>query len=427
MTNNKKILAAGSIGNFLDSYDLGIYIFLSPYIAKIFFAPEYNSKLFYTFLVFFVGYLARPFGSLLFGIIADKKGRRKSLLISIIAMALTTAAIGLLPGYQQIGAWATTLLLFIRILQGIAFSGEYTTSIIYLIEHARGQRTGWFGTWATMGVNLGIFCAVLIALWSTSLIHSKITPLWTFRIPFLLASLGALFGIWLRRFCPETLEFILNNSTSQQFTLKNHFREIKTATDNLTQKSLTVFALVILGTTATYLIYTYAPIFYCVFHHLPTYLGLMINLVSIILLILLLPWFGYLSDKYDRKKFLIFSTMIFLLFAYPFFWSVEKGSFNQFLIFHLIMSLAGASYYGIASVVIVEMMPSKVRATLSTSLYGIASSIFGGAAPLIAIALAKKSGLTAAPSFYLIGCCLFCLSMIFLCYEKSYPVKSANI
>jgi MFS transporter, MHS family, proline/betaine transporter len=416
----KKVVFAGLIGNILDVYDLAIYTFMATFIANYFFSPANNyDNLLYTFLIFFIGYLARPFGSIFFGVLSDKIGRKKSLLISIVLMGVSTSAIGLLPTYQEIGNTATLLLLLLRLAQGFSVGGEYINSVTFLVEHAGRKQKGFMGSWASVGANSGFLMASLIGFYLSYLLENHLAPAWIWRLPFLLTLTGAGLGYWIRSSCSETLAFIKLNATEEKFTLKKHLRELKESISSMKNECALVLALTLLGTSSTYLIYIYSPLYFTIFHHIPTYVGLKINTISILFLVLLLPVFGYLSDKYGRKKILLFSAALFFLLAYPFFWSVAKGTVMQFTMLQLGLTIAAASFYSIASVVIVEIMPVKLRCTMSAMLYGIAASIFGGASPLLALELIRKTGIYEAPSIYLMICGIVCFVVILFGMKKS--------
>ena len=212
---NRKIIASGVIGNLLENFDVMLCAFLAQFIAKTFFpSNSLNDNLLHTFGVFLIGYLSRPIGSLVIGLYADQVGRKKMLIFSIVIVGICTAMIGLTPSYQAIGVSSTILFIFFRILQNVSVGGEYISSIAYLIESADKNKRGFFGSWVSFGFNFGSLLASLFAFLVIYLIEKNIFPEWGWRIVFLLSLLGTFVGLWIRRSLPESIEFILENSTT---------------------------------------------------------------------------------------------------------------------------------------------------------------------------------------------------------------------
>lgn len=154
---NKKMMAAGAIGNVLEWYDFAVYGYFATSIGRVFFPKEDPiAQLLFAFGVFAIGYLMRPLGGMLIGHIGDRVGRKEALTISVAAMAIPTFIVGILPGYEVIGLAAPILLTLCRMLQGLSVGGEYTTSIVFMVENAPDNRRGIAGALACCGATLGI-------------------------------------------------------------------------------------------------------------------------------------------------------------------------------------------------------------------------------------------------------------------------------
>src|SRR3989338_8359349 len=156
---SKKIIISGAIGNALEMYDYVIWGLFSVFLSKEFLPPQ--SKLSDIFFLFFITYILRPIGSLLGGMLADQAGRKRVLTLSILLMGFGTAAIGILPSYEQIGVISVFLLLFIRSVQVISVGNEYISSVSLLIESCEKDKKGYFGSWAAFGVNAGMLISSL--------------------------------------------------------------------------------------------------------------------------------------------------------------------------------------------------------------------------------------------------------------------------
>jgi len=181
----RRIIASSVIGNLLENFDVMICAFLAQFIAITFFpSNSFENNIFNTFIIFFIGYLSRPIGSILIGLYADQIGRKKTLIFSIIMVGVCTAIIGVIPSYQSIGITSTILFSFFRILQNISVGGEYISSIAYLIENAEKKEKGFLGSWVSVGFNLGSLFASLLVFILIYLIEESILPTWSWRVIF---------------------------------------------------------------------------------------------------------------------------------------------------------------------------------------------------------------------------------------------------
>ena len=202
--NNRTLLAVLG-GNSLEWYDFMIYAGLAPIISRVFFPHvDTHSSLILTFGVFAIGYLSRPLGGLLIGYLGDRLGRRKALILSISLMALPTAAVGFLPTYSQIGIAAPLLLLALRLIQGFAVGGEFPSAMSYLAEIAPRERRGYVGSFAMVGVLVGLLLANIVTLSANTILTAAEMADWGWRVPFLLALLLAVLVIYLRLGLTET-------------------------------------------------------------------------------------------------------------------------------------------------------------------------------------------------------------------------------
>ena len=200
-----RVTAAGVAGNVMEWYDFAIYGFFAAAIGREFFpASDPSVSLLASFGVFAVGFLARPLGGFIFGHIGDRFGRRTSLLISVAAMVLPTFLIGVLPGFATIGLLAPAAMVFLRLAQGIAVGGEYTSSVIYMVEHAGPGRRGFAGSLAVSSSVGGVLLGSAVATLLSAEIPAQALGAWGWRLAFLLGLPIALLALWLRRGLPES-------------------------------------------------------------------------------------------------------------------------------------------------------------------------------------------------------------------------------
>src|SRR5262249_15070992 len=201
----RRLIAAGMIGNLLEWYDFAIYGYFAAQIGRHFFPHEEAvAQLLSTFGIFAVGYLARPLGGVLMGHIGDCFGRRAALTFSVVAMAISTFLIGLLPGYRTIGTLAPVGLTLLRVVQGLSVGGEDTGSMVFLAEHAPEGRRGLMGARGGSGATVGILLGSAIGAAFAASMSTTTLDNWGWRIPFLLGLVVGIAGYVLRRYVLET-------------------------------------------------------------------------------------------------------------------------------------------------------------------------------------------------------------------------------
>ncbi len=393
-----KILASATVGNMLEIYDFALYGYFAPIIAILFFPhTDQFMSLLATFGVFALGFLMRPLGAVLFGYFGDRFGRKKALSVSILLMAIPTTLIGLLPTYSQVGAWAGILLLSCRLLQGLAIGGEFTGSIIYMTEHAPSKRRGLYGSWAMVGTFLGfLFASGVSALCSTALSTASL-QLWGWRIPFITGFLLGIIGLYLRLRMPETPSFI--NLQAKNRIVKN---PLLSAFQQGYKPMILIAGLNSLPATSYYLSFVYLSSYIVNYLKLPLAKALTINTISMLILTLITPVIGLLSDKIGRKPILIIATLSFIVFSYPLFLLMQLGSFAAILSAQLGFTLLVAGLFSVIPATLVELTRANIRYTAISFPYNLSSAIFGGILPLLATFLIAKTANPLSPSFYLI-------------------------
>lgn len=404
MKHKTRILLAGTLGNLIESFDMAICGLLSAYLAKYLIGDNSISFLI-ILLTFFAGYLARPIGAVVMGLLSDIYGRKIILAASILSMGISTALISFIPPASLIGTTAAFLLLILRIIQSFSCGSEYLNSSAYLVENADNSNKGYSGSWASFGAMAGLMVASLVAL-SVSYFTKKYPDLnWLiWRIPFILALLGSSIGLYIRLYIPESMEYIIYYAKKP----KPHFGTLcKTAFDHIKKnklQSLYVFSLSCLGVTTTFLIYIYGPMQ----AHLSgkfTDQGIMTsNIISLVVLLVLFPLIGKLSDKIEREKIVIIASLGFLILSQPFFYLLSNGSLYQLIVSQSLIAIPAAAYYATVPVMLTEMFPINLRCTVLSILYSTAASLSAGLAPLISFLLVKKTELPSSPSIL-----VFCL------------------
>src|SRR5262245_2382694 len=221
----RRTIAAGMIGNVLEWYDFAIYGYFATAIGRHFFPHEDAvAQLLSAFGVFALGYLMRPVGGVVVGHIGDRFGRRAALTFSVAAMAIPTFLIGLLPGYATLGLLAPIALTLLRMVQGLSVGGEYTSSMVFLVEHAPDGRRGLMGALASSGASGGILLGSAVGAGFAASMSDAALDAWGWRIPFLLGLVVGIAGYFLRRHVMDVVPAERRKRAPILETLSDHWR-----------------------------------------------------------------------------------------------------------------------------------------------------------------------------------------------------------
>lgn len=376
-----KSIFGGSIGNLVEWYDWYSYSAFALYFSPVFF-PNSNptAQLLNTAGIFAVGFLMRPVGGWLFGSIADQHGRKKSMALSVLIMAIGSLIIGLTPGYQQIGIAAPLLLLFARLIQGLSTGGEYGTSATYLSEMATKQRRGFYSSFQYVtligGQLLALGIQLILQNW---LLSPAQLQEWGWRIPFFIGAILSFVALYLRRHIDETAAF-------QE---KQEDEEVKTGIKALLKypkELLTVVGLTLGGTIAFYTFSTYMQKFLVNTVHLSKEKSTLLSFSSLFVFALMQPLFGLLSDKIGRKPLLIGFGILGTLGTYPILTTLSSATSTWFIFSLMICALIIVSgYTSINAIVKAELFPAHIRALGVGLPYALTVAIFGGTAEYLAL------------------------------------------
>ena len=396
--SNIRSLLAGFVGNILEWYDFTIYGYFATVIGTLFFPSEDKiASLIAVFGVFAAGYLMRPLGGVLFGIMGDRLGRQKALSMSILLMAIPTTLLGCLPTHQQWGWVATASLIFIRLLQGISVGGEFTGSISFLVENAPRKKRGFYGSWTTFGVMGGMLLGSGIGALITNILTPAQIHNYGWRIPFLLGFPVGILGLYLRKTLAQ--DDIIENLKHKGGLSPSPLKELWSEHRNSATKLIFFnwgFAVSI------YLIFVYLTSYLHSFLGVPMHLALLANTIAMIFLMCIIPFMGKLSDRIGRKPVLLTALAGFTLLTVPLFGLMFKSTSTAILSSLLVFALLESMLQGVAPAAMAEMFPARIRYTGLSVSYNIAMALFGGTAPLVATWLIKiTDGNHWMPSFYL--------------------------
>lgn len=383
---------AGIVGNVLEWYDFAVYGFFAPVFAELFFpAEDPTVSLVASFGAFAAGFLMRPVGGALFGYIGDRIGRKRALNLSVMLMAIPTFLIGLMPTYAQVGMGAAVALVLLRMAQGLSVGGEYTSSIVYLVESAPKGKRGLFSSASLVGATGGILLGSFIGSVISGMLDENQLHSWGWRLPFLFGVLVAGVGFLIRRHMPETL----NEEDKADNPLKHLWEDRK--------EVLRVSALNLLVAVAFYAIFVFAVTWLVNYVKEPRTVALQLNTISMIVLMFAVPFFAWFSDRVGRKPILIAGAAGMVLFGYPLIWLMHHHNDAMILSGQIGLAILLAAYVGPIPATLAEMFSSKVRVTAVSVGYNLTYAVFGGTTPMVAVWLIEKEHSDMAFAWYIVA------------------------
>ena len=418
MRRRIRAIFIGSIGNLVEWYDFYAYAAFALYFAGAFFpnsdpvVQQLNAA-----LLFAAGFLVRPLGGWLFGYLADHRGRRGALMLSVSLMCFGSLMIAVTPTYASIGIYAPILLAAARIIQGLSLGGEYGTSATYLTEMADQRHRGFYSSFQYVTLIGGQICAllVLLVLQKVFLTGDEIRA-WGWRIPFFIGALLALIALVMRRTLQETDAFEAARQvvkrTSSLRALMKYPREV-----------LLVVGLTAGGTAAFYTYTTYMQKFLKLSVGLTDDQTTMVTLSALVFGMFLQPIYGAISDRIGRKWLLIGFGVTGVLFTIPLLTTLQsvKGPFAAFLLIAAAWMIV-SGYTSINAVVKAELFPTNIRAIGVGLPYALTVSIFGGTTDSVALWF-KSIGHEAWFYYYLTG--MIGISLVVYLFMRDTKADSA--
>ncbi|RZU45944.1 MFS transporter [Streptomyces sp. BK022] len=401
-----RALAAGSVGNFIEWYEFGVYGYFATVIAERFFTPAGGGTaegLVKTYASFALAFFFRPVGAALFGRLGDRIGRRPVLILVISLMTVTTAAIGALPAYATVGVLAPWLLTLLRVLQGLSAGGEFGGAVAVMTEFAPPGRRGLYGAWQSFTVALGLLGGAGVAAVLASLLSEAQLNSWGWRLPFLLALPMGLGALWLRLRLDETPTF----------------RDLE-PTESLPARD--VAWAVALGAGR---VMGWAAAGYAFLVVLPSYLQTALHatfreaLTATVLANLgfaatIIPA-GLLSDRIGRRPVMLTGAGLVVVLAVPLLDLLQSDGTSTLLKGPAVL-LAGAIVglmAGPGPALLAEMFPTRVRCTGLGLAYALSNAVFSGCAGLIIVEAVKRTGNVDVPAYYAAAACAVSMLALF--------------
>jgi MHS family proline/betaine transporter-like MFS transporter len=402
---------AGLIGNVLEWFDFAVYGYFASDIGKQFF-PQSDpvAQQLYAFAVFGLGFLARPFGGLLLGMVGDRIGRRALLTLSIALMGGATLLLGLLPTYATIGVAAPLLLVLMRLIQGFSLGGEFTGSMVYTTEKSSPMMRGLISSSTAAGTTLGFILGSGSAWLVNSSLGAEDVAAWGWRIPFVGSVLFCVAGYFLRRGITET-EAGLKAVSARPPVFASLLADWKPI--------IQTFGIVGLTNAAYYLTFTYAV------ERRKSMTGeggesfQLANTLVLLVVLMAKPLGGWLSDRIGRRRLMLFLTVLTMSLIYIAFKLMLFGDLTQFAWGQILMAIPIGMALGLQGAMVVEIFPLRTRVTSMSFAYSITLALSGGITPFISTWLIDRLGQPLAPAYYILLYGIFGLALML-------PMKETN-
>jgi len=399
-----RVILAASVGSALEWYDFFLYGTAAALVFGELFFPKSDPVVgtLLAFLTFGVGFVVRPIGGILFGIMGDRYGRKPVLVATLLMIGIGTTLIGLLPTYNQIGIWAPLLLVAMRVVQGLGAGAEYGGAVIYLVENAPARHRGFWGGFAPLGVSVGNLLAAGAFALVTMLPREDLMS-WGWRLPFLASFLLILVGIYVRMRVAETPVFT-------EAVVATGKVEKNPAMEALRHHPRNFF--VVLGARmAENGLGYFFPVFGL--SYLITTVGVprsealsALMLAFVVELFAILGW-AALSDRIGRRPVYMFGALAGVALAFPFFWMVGTKEWIWIAVaFILARAVVTAAMFGPQAAYFAELFPPQRRFAGFAFARELGSLLAGGPAPFVAAALVAAYG-----SWWPVACYAVFLSM----------------
>ncbi len=381
--------AAGLIGNVLEWFDYAVYGYFSTEISKQFFPATWSTddRELVTWIVFWLGFVARPVGGLVLGVVGDRIGRRALLTLSISLMGAATLVIGCLPGYATIGIAAPILLILMRVIQGFSLGGEFTGSMVYTTELASPLMRGIIASSTAAGTTLGFILGSGTAWLINDTLGHDAAADWGWRVPFIGSLLLVAIGYFLRSGIHESEEGLES--------AKKHVPVIPTLIADW-KPILQTFGIVAMTNAAYYLTFTFAV----ERRKAESTDFQLMNTISLFVVLAGKLFGGWLSDRVGRRRLMIALTFVLLGSLYFGQRFMLYGDPTTFFLGQCMLGIPLAMALGLQGAMVVEIFPLKNRVTSMSFAYSITLALAGGLLPIVAKWLLANTSTPMAPAFY---------------------------
>jgi MFS transporter, MHS family, shikimate and dehydroshikimate transport protein len=383
------IAFASAVGTTIEWYDFFLFGVVTPLVLNKLFFPNFDplvgTLLAYT--TFFVGFISRPIGGIIFGHYGDRIGRKTVLVLTILIMGIATFLIGLLPTYASVGIWAPIMLLFLRVFQGIGIGGEWGGAVLMAVEHSPSGRRGFYGSWPQIGVPAGLLLSSGMVYLLSYLPEADFFS-WGWRIAFLISAVLVVVGLYIRLKIMETPAFTRIQQTNKLVHVP-FFELWRTHGKNtllglgaryIEGVTFNIFGVFVVGYLAGTL-------------GLPRQTALAGVMIASAIMIVMLPIYGNLSDRIGRRRMFAVAGILIGILSFPAFWLMQtKEPFLIWLAIAVPFAFVYPAVYGPQAALFSELFDTRVRYTGISFVYQFSGIYASGLTPIIATALLPMGG-----------------------------------
>lgn len=415
---SKSVVAASVAGNALEFYDFVTYAFFAVYIGKAFFpASTPMGSLLLTVAVFGVGFVSRPLGGVLIGAFADRAGRKPAMMLTIVLITVGTLGMAATPSYDSIGMAAPLIVVFCRLVQGLALGGEVGPVTAFLVEAAPPGKRAFYASWQLASQGAATLVAGLLGVAILGTMPPDQVQAWGWRLPFVLALLLVPIAFYMRSHMPETLHDAGGAKATHNVGLSELGKY---------KGLITLAVLIVMGGTISTYLGSYMTTYAITTLHFPPTIAMVATVaVGIATLIFALVG-GWLSDRYGRKPIMLWPRVLTAVLVVPLFGLlVSHATTGVLLSVTLLLAALTAISGGASFVAIPELLPRGIRASGMAISYAIGVSLFGGSTQFIITWLLQTTGNPASPAWYVAATSVLCaIAMVLLPESRHQTLES---
>lgn len=407
---SRKAIAAAVAGNALEFYDFVVYAYFAVYIGKTFFpiGGEWGSLL-AAVATFGVGFFTRPLGGILIGTYADKAGRKPAMILTVALITFGTLGLAVTPSYASIGIAAPIIVVFCRLLQGLALGGEVGPATSLLIEAAPPNKRGFYASWQIASQGLAVAVGGVFGVGLSLMLSPEQLASWGWRLPFLLGLALIPIAIVIRRSLPETHES--SSDTTSSSIVRSVFGEHR--------RILVLGVMVLASTAVASQVGNYMVTYAVQMLKLPPTIAQASVLIGGVFTFMFALIGGALSDRFGRKAVNVLPRIALMVLIVPLFlWLAGAPSAPTLLCVSAILAALTAIFGTAGLIQIPELLPIAVRSTGLSLVYAIGTSLFGGTTQFVITWLLAATGNPIVPAYYLVGMCALSLWAMWMLPES---------
>lgn len=436
----RRVVTATAMGNMMEWFDFGVYAYVAATLGKVFFPSSSSGvQVIATFATFATAFLVRPLGGLVFGPLGDRIGRKRVLAMTMIMMAVSTFAVGLLPSYHTIGIAAPLLLLVCRVTQGFSTGGEYAGATTYIAEFAPDRRRGFLGSWLDFGTFVGYSLGSGLVTILTAILGSDGMEHWGWRVPFWVAGPLGLIGLYMRLRLEETPAFSEQVAKDEEAASADFDEDpveqarqsgrgrLKEIFTGHWQAVLVCMGLVLLYNVTNYMVTSYLPTYMTESLGQGETTAELLVLGTMVVVVLTITSVGRSSDRWGRRPMFMIGSIALIVLAMPAVLLIRQGGVLYPALGCLILGLLLVVFAGTSASTLPALFPTRMRYGALSISFNVSVSLFGGTTPLIASTLVETTHSTLVPGYYLmVAGVIGFVAAVFLHETAGQPLRGSG-